>query len=1019
MKHYRFTFTKWLILLTALLALTFCLAACGKDEAPPLDSGTEAGATDGEGTTAAQEQPDAPSGDTPSGDNPSVNNPSNEIDLPLVSYGFVSNGDGTCSIGWIITNPQNNTDEIQLDIPETSPDGDTVTAINNLSLAGAGNVPRMILKEDYEKINAVLRQKVEAGEISEFNYRKYFEAVYTLNDPDQAASARALQQMLSAYPITAVSPIYVLSLDITTKDFTIISEYLTELVDYDMYDALADYNHMIEVAKASELCTTDMLYNLLSPYGNANINITALSIPDTVLHISSTAFSRGFGNVIEKENGICYIDKWALSADSKLTDIILRENTVGICEAAFQRQSLKSIFLPDNLQVICRSAFTGCDGLSEIKLPESLKQIGDFAFSECPGISEIVIPKNVEKIGSGVFSYDIGLTDIQVDTENTTYYAKNNCLIDRKAQTLVAGCQTSIIPNNNTINSIAAFAFADCKSLTSISIPNSVTAIGASAFAGCESLTGISIPNSVTAIGASAFADCHNLICEIIIPNGVEKIESYLFANCYRIPNIILSKDTTGIAYRAFSGCCNLTSITIPQKVTSIDKTAFESTGKLYEIINQSNVPLSIDETKSTRVIIDAYGNKQFKNNEPFELITTDTGFRFTHYNGQYRLVAYLGADEIITFPDHINGETYTVGKMSGYLRNITLSTGITAIEDNAFSTFRIENGIIKYSENTTLTSIIIPENVTSIGESAFEYCYNLESVIFTGNVQLRHIADDTFHGCSSLTNITIPEGVTSIGEGAFTGCEKLTSITIPNSVTNIGDMAFFHCSSLTSITIPDSVTSIGYWAFEGCSSLVYTEYNNGKYLGNANNKCLCLVDVMDATVTTFTIPETTRFIFGSAFEGCSGLTSITIPDSVTSIGDSTFYGCSSLTSITIPDSVTSIGNFAFFRCSSLTSITIPNSVTSIGDYAFDGCSSLTSISIPSSVTSIGGDAFSWCSSLTSITIPDSVTSIGNSAFKGCNNLTIYAETASMPSGWESRWNYSNRPVVWGYTSES
>ena len=89
--------------------------------------------------------------------------------------------------------------------------------------------------------------------------------------------------------------------------------------------------------------------------------------------------------------------------------------------------------------------------------------------------------------------------------------------------------------------------------------------------------------------------------------------------------------------------------------------------------------------------------------------------------------------------------------------------------------------------------------------------------------------------------------------------------------------------------------------------------------------------------------------------------------------------------------------------------------VTSIGEGAFEDCESLKSIVIPNSVTSIGKRAFSYCSSLTSIVIPDGVTSIGEVAFEGCKSLTIYVEASSKPSGWNSYWNHSNRPVVWGY----
>ena len=153
------------------------------------------------------------------------------------------------------------------------------------------------------------------------------------------------------------------------------------------------------------------------------------------------------------------------------------------------------------------------------------------------------------------------------------------------------------------------------------------------------------------------------------------------------------------------------------------------------------------------------------------------------------------------------------------------------------------------------------------------------------------------------------------------------------------------------------------------------------------------------------------------AFYGCSSLVSVTILGLVTSIENCTFFGCSSLQAINIPESVITVGTSTFSKCSSLISVTIPDSVTSIGDYVFQECSSLKSVTIPDSVTSIGGYAFRGCYSLVSITIPNSVTSIRNYAFIDCSNLTILCETASKPEGWSNNWNYSNRPVVWGYKS--
>ncbi len=193
-----------------------------------------------------------------------------------------------------------------------------------------------------------------------------------------------------------------------------------------------------------------------------------------------------------------------------------------------------------------------------------------------------------------------------------------------------------------------------------------------------------------------------------------------------------------------------------------------------------------------------------------------------------------------------------------------------------------IPNGAFWFPD---LSSVIIPETVTCMGESAFRTngcLYTAGPIGGDYNIQFGWktvIPDNAFSGCGDLVSVTIPEEITSLGDAAFSGCSSLTTLTIPESVTSIGDKAFRDCNNLTSVVIPEGVTSIGDYAF-------------------------C---------------------------GCSNLTSVVIPESVTSIGDYAFCRCSNLTTVVIPESVTSIGDYAFYGCSNLASVVIPESVTSIG----------------------------------------------------------------------------------------
>ena len=226
-----------------------------------------------------------------------------------------------------------------------------------------------------------------------------------------------------------------------------------------------------------------------------------------------------------------------------------------------------------------------------------------------------------------------------------------------------------------------------------------------------------------------------------------------------------------------------------------------------------------------------------------------------------------------------------------------------------------------------------------------------------------RIICDRAFGICRSLSEIVIPSSVTSIGDSVFSFCDSLSEIVIPSSVTSIGDRAFKDCGSLSTIVIPNSVTSIGDSAFSFCSSLKYISISksvvclNGNPFAEWNGKLECLSPNYIYEDDILFNKDKSRII---SFRN-QNIESYVIPSSVTSIGDSAFSCCRSLSEIVIPSSVTSIGDRAFWNCRSLSEIVIPSSVTSIGECAFVLCRSLSEIVIPSSVTSIGDSAFYKC----------------------------------------------------------
>ena len=684
--------------------------------------------------------------------------------------------------------------------------------------------------------------------------------------------------------------------------------------------------------------------------------------------------------------------------------------------------SIKTVIINRNITVIengsypysTKGAFANCPNLETVYIPNTVMEIQECAFSGSPIKNVYYDGTKAEwtKVKSYWFFKTVHCNDgdIQYAYQNSDYnYALNNdsTISIRKYKgtdkdvvipSTINGNPVTSIYNGafasssvtsvvipNTVTSIGNQAFYYCSSLTSVVIPNTVTSIGDQTFYNCSSLTSVTIPNNVKSIGYQAFYYCSNL-ANITIPNSVTSIGESAFyntayyndksnwdneilyiSNCLIATNdnkftsdCTIKENTRLIADYAFRSSHSFESLTMPNSVTHIGRSAF-NTYKISELYFNGSVKdwLNISFCDSDSCLTYKADNVYF-NNVLITEITIPNGVK------SIKDYAFYGFKNLksVTIPNSVTSIGNCAFNSCDSLKSLTIPNSVTNVGDGVFAGCH------------NLTSITIGNSVTSIGKSVFSYCTSLASVTIPNSVT--SIGDDAFRYCDNLTSVTIPNSVTDVGNGVFGYCDNLTSVTIGNGVTSIGNQAFDYCTSLTSLTIPDGVTSIGKSAFSGCTSLASITignsvtsigesafYNTAYYNDESNwddgvlyiSNCLIKAD-SNKLIGEYSVKENTQIIATSAFYSCTSLTGLTIPNSVTTIGNSSFSSCTSLSSVTIPNSVTAIGGSAFYSCTNLTSITIPDSVSSIGEGTFNNCKSLKKIVIPSSVKTISVLAF-------------------------------------------------------------
>ncbi len=359
----------------------------------------------------------------------------------------------------------------------------------------------------------------------------------------------------------------------------------------------------------------------------------------------------------------------------------------------------------------------------------------------------------------------------------------------------------------------------------------------------------------------------------------------------------------------------------------------------------------------------------------------------FYYFNSSSGTLRFTGSGTM----DNFIYETIPWGQNSNAITSIVIPEGVTSIGDNAFY------GCSK------LKSVSLPSTLKSIGEEAFGECTLLENISIPDDVT--RIAKKAFCRCRNLTNVKLPSSLKSIGEEAFTECKNLYSISIPYGTETLENGAFARCEGLTYVLIPDTVETIGNWVFTDCIALKVAD-----------------------------IPQNVKIIGERAFKSCRRLETEVELKQITDLGEQAFYDCEKITSLVISSSsITEIPNLAFNSCYALQSVTLPDSVTRIGDLAFCGgvfstfqnpkglksvghsafavCKNLTSYVIPDGMTTIGRTLFQECSSLSQVVIPGSVTLVEASAFDGCTSLTDIQFGGSQEDWNNISFGSSNTPV--------
>ena len=669
-------------------------------------------------------------------------------------------------------------------------------------------------------------------------------------------------------------------------------------------------------------------------------------IPSSVTRINNFAFSgRGGLTQVTIPNGIREIGWFAFSGCDSLTEVVIPASVVNIEPRAFVSSGLTSIAVEEgnefyssrNGMLLSKDGTLLIQGVNgEVEFPPCVRMIGEMAFMECSGLTRLVIPDSVTNIASKAFAYYRGLTDAWLPRHLEGKFSANvfeDCgnmtlhYYDR-AYTVTFQTEEGIVEQRQCPAGMSFDTLPPSPSRDGYAFEGWWTADGKQASkwtSASEDLTyyakwrgtatvddytyTYSVLNGQAEIGTEKYGETAvspKPTGAIVIPSMLDgypvvSVGEYAFYKCTNVTNIEIPKGVMNIRRVAFRMCESLTNVVISSSVTNVDVHAFECCD---ELVNFTVDPANAGYSSRNGLLLSKDGRT---------------------------LVRGVNGDVVI--PSCVTEIGVSAFEECHDLETVTIPNGVLSIGENAFQSC--------YS----LKDMAIPQSVTNIGIRAFDICFKLrdasvdpENRFYSSRDGLLMSKDGTVlvRGINARNDgVVIPDGVTTIGETAFERWTSLANVDVPDGVTNIGRSAFAVCVSLESVTLPDSLTTIGPLAFEDCGSLTSIEVPDGvTTIGEASfYGCRSLADV--------TLPNSLTTIDEMTFMDCTSLTSIEIPRGVTEIGNLAFFGCTGLTSrVVIPDSVTNIEWDAFARCTGLKEVWLPRDLEErfYPDWVFGGC---------------------------------------------------------------------------------